>query len=268
MKRKIDLTTVGGLLIALIGIGVGYVLEGGSFGALLAISPILIIFGGTIGVVVVTMSTKTLKDLPKIVKNIFLDATYDYQQLINDLCDWTKVSRRDGIVALGNIAEKIDDPYLKKGIEYILDGSDYETIKELLEKEIESMMERHQTGAKPFEQAGAFAPTMGIVGTVLGLVVILGSLGTAGIEELGHGIATAFLATFMGVASANLVFLPFSEKLKGKSAQEVLYKEIAMNGILGIQTGTNPKILRKKLVAFLPESLTIEEESSNGKEGA
>lgn len=266
MKRKMDLTTIGGLLLALAGIGVGYLLEGGSFSALLAISPILIIFGGTFGVVTVTMNVSTLKDMPKVIKIIFTDANYNFQELIDNLCDWTKVSRRDGIVALGNIAEKVEDPFVKRGIEYILDGSDYETIKELLEKEIEAMMERHHAGAKPFEQGGAFAPTMGIIGTVLGLVVILGGLGSAGIEELGHGIATAFLATFMGVASANLVFLPFAEKLKGKSSNEMLYKEIAMQGILGIQTGVNPKILRKKLVAYMPESLKDVEVASSGKE--
>jgi chemotaxis protein MotA len=266
MKRKIDLTTVGGLILSLAGIGTGYAMEGGSFSALLAISPLFIIFGGTFGVVGITMGMRTVKNLPKLFKFIFTDATYNFQELIENLCEWTKVSRRDGIVALGNIAEKIEDPYLKKGIEYILDGSDYETIKELLEKEIESMMERHHTGSKPFEQAGGFAPTMGIIGTVLGLVTILGGLGSAGIDELGKGIATAFLATFMGVSSANIIFLPFAETLKDKSSQEVLYKEIAMQGILGIQTGTNPSILRKKLEAFLPGYL-LNKKVSSGKEG-
>ncbi|XIH25594.1 motility protein A (plasmid) [Priestia aryabhattai] len=266
MKRKIDLTTVGGLLLCLGGIFSGYLMEGGSLSALLAVSPLLIIFGGTIGVVTITMSISGLKSMPKLFRNIFTDVTYDFQVLINNLCDWTKVSRKDGIVALGNVAETIEDPFVKRGIEYILDGSDYDTIKELLEKEIEAMMERHSAGAKPFEQAGAFAPTMGIIGTVLGLVVILGGLGSAGIEELGEGIATAFLATFMGVASANLIFLPFNEKLKGKSAKEVLYKEIAMQGVLGIQSGVNPKTLRKKLIAYLPESQK-NVETSSGKEG-
>lgn len=266
MKRKIDLTTIGGLLLALIGIGTGYMMEGGDFAALLAVSPLMIIFGGTIGVVTVTMSMSTLKDMPKLFKYIFTDASYDFQALIENMVEWGKVARRDGIVALGNIAEKIEDPYVKKGMEYILDGSDYETIQELLEKEIEAMMERHHTGAKPFEQAGGFAPTMGIIGTVLGLVVILGSLGSAGIEELGHGIATAFLATFMGVASANLVFLPFAEKLKGKSTMEVLYKEIAMNGILGIQKGVSPTILKKKLESFLPDAM-LNKPVKTGKEG-
>lgn len=266
MKRKIDLTTVGGLILALGGIGAGYLMEGGSFSALLAVSPILIIFGGTIGAVSMTAGLQTIKSFPKLVRNIFTNIDYDFQKLIAELCEWTKVSRRDGIVALGNIAETIEDPFVKRGIEYILDGSDYDTIKELLEKEIEAMMERHHAGTKPFEQGGAFAPTMGIIGTVLGLVVILGGLGSAGIEELGHGIATAFLATFMGVASANLLFLPFGENLKGKSTNEVLYKEIAMQGILGIQTGVNPKTLRKKLVAYLPEAAKNEENSA-GKEG-
>ncbi|MED2737403.1 motility protein A [Bacillus toyonensis] len=264
-QRKLDLTTVGGLLIALLGIGVGYLLEGGEFAALLAVSPILIIFGGTIGVVAITMNQSDVKNIPKLIKIIFTDANYDFQELINNMCEWTKVSRRDGIVALGKIATEIEDPFIKRGIEYILDGSDYETIKELLEKEVEAMMERHHTGSKPFEQAGGFSPTMGIIGTVLGLVVVLGGLGGADIEELGHGIATAFIATLMGVAFANLAALPFAETLKGKSSKEVLYKDIAIQGILGIQTGTNPKILRKKLVANLPESMKAEE-TSNEKE--
>lgn len=263
-KKSLDLTTIGGLLLAFVGIGVGYYLEGGDFAALIAISPILIIFGGCFGVVTVTMPLKQLKEMPKILKIIFIDETYDFQGLIDNMCEWTKVSRREGIVALGQATEDLNDPFIKRGIEYILEGSGYETIHELMEKELEATMERHHNGAKPFEQAGAFAPTMGIVGTVLGLVVILGDLGNSSIEELGHGIAVAFLATFMGVASANLIFLPFCEKLKAKSSQEILYKEIAMQGILGIQTGTNPKMLRKKLLAYLPESMKNYEDS--GKE--
>lgn len=267
MKRKIDLTSVLGLVLAFAGIGVGYILEGGSLVALLAVSPILIIFGGTIGVTIAITHMSTVKDIPKLVKIVFTDVDYDHIKLIDDICEWAKVSRKEGIVALGNITNDIEDPYLKKGMEYILDGSDYETIKEMLEKEIEAMMERHHSGAKPFEQAGGYGPSMGIVGTVLGLVVILGNLATADIGELGHGISAAFLATFMGVASANLVFLPFAEKLKVKSGREVLYKEIALNGILGIQTGTNPKILKKKLVAFLPYSIVAKAENKgNGAE--
>lgn len=257
---KVDITTIVGLILALGGIGTGYAMEGGSFTALVAISPIFIIFGGTFGVVAVTMKANDVKQLPKLLKILFTQRKYDTLKLIEDLCAWAKISRKDGVVALDNIKKEIDDPFVRRGIDYILDGNDHETIHDFLEKEIESMMERHHAGSQPFEQAGGFSPTMGIIGTVLGLVTILGSLGNADINELGHGIATAFLATFMGVAFANLVSLPFSAKLKTKSAEEVLYREIAMQGVLAIQTGENPLILRKRLLSYLPDYMKVGKE--------
>lgn len=258
---KIDLTTVAGLVIAFAGIGIGYLLEGGSFVALLAVSPILIIFGGTIGVVTITMRTSDVKQLPKVMKVLFTQEKYDYLELIDQLCDWSAKSRKEGLNVLDSIKEEIQNPFVKRGLDYVLDGNDSETVEEFMDKEIESMMDRHHQGAQPFEQAGGFAPTMGIVGTVLGLIVVLAGLGSSDIAELGHGIATAFLATFMGVASANLAFLPFGAKLKVKSAEEVLYREIAKQGLLAIQTGENHLVLRKRLLSYLPDYLKA------GKEG-
>ena len=251
---KIDITTILGLIVALAGLGIGYLLEGGDFNALIAPSPILIIFGGTFGVVLITMRMEDVKQLPKVVKQVFVVKQYDYLSLINDLCSWAKISRKDGIVALDNIKKEIEDPFVRRGNDYILDGNDNETIKDFLDKEIEAMMERHHRGSQPFEQGGGFAPTMGIIGCVLGLVVILGGLGAgADVGKLAHGIAVAFIATLMGIALANIALLPFAAKLKAKSSEEVLFKEIAAQGILAIQTGENPLVLRKRLLSYLPD---------------
>lgn len=252
-KSKLDIPTLIGLVVGFGGMGIGYYLEGGDFSALLAISPILIIFGGTFGAVIITMTDKDIKRLPNLIKQIFQDKIYNYEQTINDLCNWAYIARSEGFVALGDVAENINEPFTKRGVEYILEGNDHDRIKNLMEAEVEAMIDRHERGAKPFEQGGGYAPTMGIIGAVLGLVVVLGGLGSSGVDELGHGIATAFLATLMGIGLANLVLLPFAEKLKSKSDEEVLYRSIIIEGVLGIQTGQNPTTLRRILVAYLPE---------------
>ena len=257
-KKKIDLLSIGGMILGLGGIGFGFYLEGGDFASLLAPSPLLIIGGGTFGATLITMNMNQVKEIPKLLKIIYTETQYDFQGLIANFSEWTKISRREGIVALGEITEKIEDPFVKRGLEYILEGNDYETIKELLDKETESISERHHKGANVFESIGGFAPTMGIIGAVLGLVVTLAGLGSSDISELGHGISVAFLATLMGIGLANLIVLPMAGKLKMKSDIELLYKTIAIEGILGLQAGQNPKTLRRKMVAYLPENMKEE----------
>lgn len=252
MKSKIDITTIIGLLVALMGIGTGYFLEGGDFKALVKLSPILIIFGGTFGVVITTLPLTRLKQLPKIMKALFTDKEYDHMKLIDDICEWAKISQRKGIVALDNIKDEVGDEFIANGIDLVVSNIDPESVREFLENELDMMEDRHNANAKIFSAAGGFAPTMGIIGTVLGLVIILAGLEGSSIGELGHGIATAFLATFMGVASANIIFLPFDAKLKAKSAEEKLYKEIALQGIIGIQEQESYIILRKRLLSLLP----------------
>lgn len=263
---KIDITTILGLAVAFIGIGLGYYFEGGDFGALIAISPILIIFGGTFGVVIITQPSSTLKQLPKIIGVLFKEKDNNYLQLIDDLCEWTDISRRQGIVALDDKRKDIKNPFVQRALKLIVDNNEPEHVKEFLENDISMMEQRHMNNQKIFSAAGGFAPTMGIVGTVLGLVVILGKLGGADISELGHGIAVAFLATFMGVASANLLFLPFETKLKMKTQAEVLYMEIAAQGIIAIQGQESPLILRERLLSLLPEYLR-QKAVKKGKEG-
>lgn len=255
MKNKVDITTIVGLIIAVGGLGVGYFLEGGDFKALLAISPIIIIFGGTFGFVIVTLPMSTIKRIPGIFKSVFTEKDYDYIALINQLCEWAGTARKQGIVALDKAKDEVTDPFLKRGLTLVVDSIEPEAVKDFLETDIGQTMERHKQNAGIFDQAGAAAPTMGIMGTVLGLVVILAGLGNSSTAELGHGIATAFLATLMGVASANLVYIPFSTKLKNKSAKEILYREISTHGILAIQANESPIILKERLLSYLPDHL-------------
>lgn len=254
-----DITTIIGLIVALGAISVGYLLEGGSFAALLAISPILIIFGGTIGVVIITQPAAILKETPKLFVKLFTDTKYDYLDLIDKLTTWSKTARTQGVIALESITGDIEDPFIKRGLSYVIDSIEPEHVKTFLENEIESMQTRHAKNASIFAAAGGFAPTMGVIGTVLGLIVVLAGLGDSTMAELGHGIATAFLATFMGVGIANLIFLPFQDKLKNKSKQEVLYREIAMYGILAIQSQESPLVLKKRLETLLGDNMKKKE---------
>lgn len=263
---KIDITTIVGLLVAIGGIGLGYVLEGGNFAALLAPSPLLIIFGGTFGVTIITQTGTTLKQLPKVLKIIFTVKTYDYLKLVDDLCNWADISRREGFVKLDEKRKEIDDKFIQRGLKLVVDNNEPEHVKEFLENEVYMIEQRHKANQKIWSTAGGFAPTMGIIGTVLGLVVILGNLGGASIGELGHGISVAFIATLLGVSSANIFYLPFEGKLKSKDADEMLYLEIAMQGILAIQSQESPIILRQRLLSMLPEYIRVNAEKKK-KEG-
>jgi chemotaxis protein MotA len=196
-----------------------------------------------------------LKRLPGILKSVFTEKEYDYIALINQLCEWAGTARKQGIVALDKAKDEVTDPFLKRGLTLVVDSIEPDAVKDFLEADISQTMERHKQNAGIFDQAGAAAPTMGIIGTVLGLVVILAGLGNSSTAELGHGIATAFLATLMGVASANLVYIPFSTKLKNKSSKEILYREISTYGILAIQANESPIILKERLLSYLPDNL-------------
>lgn len=262
MKRKIDLTTLGGLIVILSGIGLGYFLEGGDFGALIATSPILIIFGGTIGFAIITLPLSILKRVPGIFKSVFTEPQFDYMGLIDRLCELSAMARKKGIIALDEVKDEFEDPFVRRGLTLVADSMEPEVVKDFLESDTSQMMERHKQNSNVLDQMGAAAPTMGIIGTVLGLVVVLSGLEGSSTGELGHGIAVAFIATLMGVASANILWIPFSTKLKNKSAKEVLYRDIATYGILSIQAQESPLILRERLISYLPEK-----ERRNKKEG-
>lgn len=244
-----DLTTLLGLLLGLASLLIAFVMEGGSPAALLGLSAGLIVFGGTIGAVVVSFPGDQLRNVGVLLRVAFKKPKDEPLAVIDQLVELAMTARREGILSLEEKIEGYSDEFLKNGIRLIVDGVDPELVRSILETELSYIEARHEAGAGIFEAAGGFAPTMGIIGTVMGLIHVLGNL--SNISKLGPLIATAFIATLYGVGSANLLWLPIASKLKSRSKREMLTKEIILEGILSIQAGENPTILGQKLRVFL-----------------
>lgn len=244
-----DITTVLGLILGVVFLVVAFILEGGHVGALFEITAIMIVFGGTAAAVLVGTPLEQLKELPKTVKIAFTQKNKNPLDVIDELVILATIARREGILALEEKIETYEDDFFQNGVRLVVDGVDPELVRSIMETELSFIEERHEKGAAVFEQAGGFAPTMGIIGTVMGLVHVLGNLEDA--SKLGPSIAVAFIATLYGVASANVAWLPIANKLKARSKQEVLVRELMIEGILSIQAGENPNILAQKLKVFL-----------------
>lgn len=266
-----DLTAIGGLIFGVIAVFGGFLLEGGHLGALVQPTAAVIVFGGTIGATVVGYSLKEVLTIPRYIKIAFTSKELDVNEYIELIVSLAEEARREGLLYLENKLRDIDDAFLYKGIQLVVDGTDPEVVKSILEAELYSLEERHKVGSSIFETAGGYAPTMGIIGTVMGLVHVLGSITEP--DSLGPAIAVAFMATLYGIASANLIWLPLSEKLRGLSEKERLVRELMLDGIISLQAGYNPILIRERLTAFLSPSTREkadedEEDEERAGEGA
>ncbi|MHC1682520.1 MAG: flagellar motor protein [Clostridiaceae bacterium] len=242
------------IISILVGFGLligGYILEGGVFGHLFEYTAAMIVFGGTIGAVMLSFPVATLKRFPKIMKVLINPPKIDLVEVLEFFKDISYKTRKNGLLFLeGEISQIEDlDPMIRKGLQMAVDGFEPEIIKSTLELEIEVISERHNQGAAMFEAAGGYGPTMGIIGTVLGLVHVLGNLDDP--STLGPKIAVAFIATLYGVAFANLVYLPIASRLRAIDAVEVMKNEMIIEGILAVQEGKNPAIIVNKLSSYL-----------------
>ncbi len=245
-----DLTTVGGLIVGVLVIGVVMILDGGSPAELFAVpQAILLIVAGSVAATAITVPMEILMKVPKFLAIAAKNFHYDTAEMIELLVKMTERARRDGLLALEDDAKKISDPFVQKAIMLVVDGVDSAQVRVIMETNIENMAERHKMGYTFFTAAGAFAPTFGIIGTVMGLISVLKELDNP--SKLAKSIAAAFLATLWGLIMANLVYLPLGAKLKGKSEEEVAYRTMIMEGVLSMQAGENPRILREKLGAFM-----------------
>jgi chemotaxis protein MotA len=244
-----DITTIFGLALALFGLYLGILLEGGSLGAYVGMSAVAIIFGGTFGVVILCFPMQSIMNIPKLLIIAFTNQKYDVAGIIKQLVNFSERARREGILCLESELVNVTDEFLRYGLQLVIDGTDPELVRDTLQTKIAFTAERHHSGAQIFEAAGSFAPTIGIVGTVLGLINVLSNLSDP--SSLGHAIALAFIATLYGVGSANVVYLPLAFKLKQKHKSEQLLKEIMLEGVLCLQSGDNPRIVEQKLKAFL-----------------
>lgn len=245
-----DIATIAGLIAGLTTIFVVLVMDGGSPAELFAHpSAILLIIGGSLSATILTSSLKTVIQLPKYFIQAFTTKSFDAKATIELLTKLADRARREGLLALEEDSKKIKDPFLQKGIMMVVDGVDSEQVSAILETTVDQMKARHKMGIGFFAAAGGYAPTFGIIGTVMGLISVLKQLDNP--SALGESIAAAFLATLWGLLTSNLIYLPLSGKLKAKSDEEARNRYMQLEGILAIQAGENPRIVRDKLSAFL-----------------
>lgn len=256
-----DIATIAGLGLALAAIITALILDGGSPAELFAApAAILLIFGGSLGASIITSPLALVFKLPKFIMQAFTTRKFDSKGTIELLTKLADKARREGLLALEDDSKKIEDKFLQKGISMVVDGIDPEQVSAILETTVAQMRARHKQAMGFFTAAGAFAPTFGIIGTVMGLISVLKQLDNPG--ALGEAIASAFLATLWGLLTANLIYLPIAGKLKAKDEEEAHDRYMQMEGILAIQAGENPRIVRDKLNAYLsPAEVKGEEEA-------
>ena len=250
-----------GLVVSIGAILVGQLLEGGHVGSITQFTAFLIVMGGTFGAVMVNYPLKTFLLAFKLAIGSIFSSKIDYDGFINQLENFAQTARKEGILALEPKLKDVKDPFLRRGLQYVVDGTEPEILQSILSIEMAYQEEREILAAKIFESAGGFSPTVGILGAVLGLIHVMENL--ADPSKLGSGIATAFVATVYGVGSANLLFLPLSGNLKIKIRAKSVLKELVIEGLIAIATGENPRLMREKLEGFLKKA----ESKQEGNEG-
>ncbi len=244
-----DLATVIGLVIAF-GLVAAAIITGGTPLIFIDVPSMLIVFGGTIGATMVNTPLPKVLALMSVTRQTFFSSMESPAEIIEKFMDYANRARREGILSLEPIIKQIDDFYLRKGLQLTVDGLEPQTIQEVLETEIQYLEERHEAGAELMATLGTYAPAMGMIGTVIGLVQMLQTMNDP--STIGPAMAVALITTFYGALLANLVFNPMAGKLKARSKEEVLLKEMVMQGILSISKGENPRIIEEKLSSFLP----------------
>jgi chemotaxis protein MotA len=253
-----DFASFAGLVIGLAAVAGGLVLEGGKVGDIVQGTGALIVLGGTFGAVMVTTPTRTLLRALSRIGLVFFEPRYSIHALIREVMDLGNKARRNGIVALEGDVESIPDPFFRKALGLGVDGTDLEAIRRMMEIEMDVEAEHGRAEAKVYEVAGGYAPTIGIIGAVLGLIQVMKNL--ENIEAVGHGIAVAFVATVYGVGSANLFFLPAAGKIRSRVEQAVRVRELMLEGVCGIVQGLHPNIIEQKLTAYAQDSADVRKE--------
>ncbi len=255
-----------GILISIVGIAMGATMEGTNVMVVINIPAILIVLVGTLGATIAACGLPVHIRLPKLYMKALMPPDLDLVGRVNQLVGFADQARRDGLLALDEAVKGIDDPFTRKGVQLVVDGTDPDLVAAVLDAENEAMRKRHVAARAPFMQAGALAPTMGIIGTVFGLVNVMNNLNQP--STLGPLIAAAFLATLIGVGSANVVFLPMANRLKELSEAEMHFREMTLEGVLAIQAGDNPRVVAEKLMAYVPPGERPTEEEQEAAKAA
>ncbi len=259
-----DITSLLGIIFGMIAVGIGMALKGISPLVILNPAALLIIFLGTIASVTIGFPGKELKKIPKLFKVLFTELKVpQIKDLIPLFMDWATLARREGILFLEGQVDEVEDPFLRNGMKLVIDGQSPEFIRDVMNEQLNALEERHEAGAQIFSQAGTYAPTLGVLGAVIGLIAALGNM--ADFDILGEAIAAAFIATLLGIFTGYVLWHPFANKLRRKSEEEIRIREIMIEGILSIQNGQSPRAIQEKLASYLPlsESASLLKEGEN-----
>lgn len=244
-----DILSALGIFIAISAVVVGNYLDGGQASALVQSTAFLIVFGGTLGAILVQTPLPVFRSAMKMSVWVFFPPQLDMQGTISKICQWSRIARRDGLLGMQGLIKREKDPFIRKALMLLIDGSEPEEIRKTLLVDIDSKANSQLGAARVFEGMGGYAPTIGIIGAVLGLIHVMNSLGDP--SKLGAGIATAFVATIYGVGLANFFFLPMANKLKAIIEMSIHYQELVVDGIVAIAEGENSKVIESKLSGYI-----------------
>ncbi|MEW6540687.1 MAG: MotA/TolQ/ExbB proton channel family protein [Bacillota bacterium] len=263
---RIDPTTLLGIIAALAFVVLSFILKDGHLSSLIVPAAMAVVFGCTLSASIATLRKVDIPDVFRSLRMLVQQRAKSPTEMIEEIVSLAEKARREGLLYLENYLEGVEDPFLRKGLQLVIDGAEPEVVKGVLETELYALEERHRVAHEFFETAGAFAPTMGIAGAILGLIVALGNIQEP--DKLGPAIASAFVATLYGVVFAYLICFPIATKLKTLTSKEVMLRLLVQEGVIALQSGNNPIIIRERLNAFLnPNTRTsskksVEEETS------
>ncbi len=262
---RIDPTTLLGIIAALAFVILSFILKDGHLSSLVVPAAMAVVFGCTLSASLATLRKVDIPDVFRSLRMLVQQRAKSPTEMIEEIVSLAEKARREGLLYLENHLESVDDPFLRKGLQLVIDGAEPEVVRAVLETELYALEERHRVAHEFFETAGAFAPTMGIAGAILGLIVALGNIQEP--DKLGPAIASAFVATLYGVVFAYLICFPIATKLKTLTSKEVMLRLLVQEGVIALQSGNNPIIIRERLNAFLnpntraPSKKDVEEET-------
>lgn len=246
---KLDIISVIGILISFTAILGGQYLEGGHIGSLVQVTAFIIVLGGTFGACMLQYSLPVFLQGIKLLRWIILPPQISLEDVIDQIISWGQTARRGGLLSLEPILVEMDDAFMKKGLQLLVDGAEPEKLREAMEVEMDAYDEHYRNAAKVWEAAGGYSPTIGILGAVMGLIHVMENLSDP--SKLGGGIAVAFVATIYGVGVANLFFLPMANKLKSIIGRELVKRSMVVEGLVAIANGENPRLIETKLRGYI-----------------
>ena len=244
-----DITSIFGIFFGILCILLGQMMEGGNMAQLMQITAAFIVFGGTAGAVILSFPMEDLIQSGKELKLVFFQGAVNYNAVIEKIINYAQKARKEGVISLESDAKNETDPLIKMGLEAVSDGADPALVRDMMETLLSRIETQKNGAAKVWESFGGYAPTVGIIGAVLGLIQVMQNLSDP--SKLGSGIAVAFVATVYGVGSANLIAIPLASKIKLKAKQNMVAQEMVIEGIMSIQAGESPTLIERKLTAYL-----------------